>query len=55
MVSDVLEDLGRALERALHGGRHVELVGALVDLLDRFAERRAGRQVEGQRHGRKLP
>ena len=49
-----LEDLRRALKTPLHAGRHVQFLGGLLDDVRRLAERDAGREVEGKRHGRKL-
>ena len=47
-----LEGLRRALEGALQGGGQAKLVADRLDRVDRLAQRRAGRQIERQRHRR---
>jgi hypothetical protein len=49
-----LERLRRALERSLHAQRHVRFPLRFFDRFGRFAQRRARREVEGNRHRREL-
>jgi len=49
-----LEGLRRALEAAVQRDRHLEVALHPLDALDRLAERRAGREVEGHRDRREL-
>ncbi len=48
------EGVRRSLERRFDAGRHVQLLGRLLDVLHRRAQRRAGRKVERNRDHRKL-
>ena len=50
----LLECLSRSLERALQRRGHLEVVAHPLDGIDGLSERRAGRQVERQRHRWKL-
>ena len=49
-----LKGLGGALEASGDGRGQAHVCGNAVDRIDRLAQRRAGRQVERQRHGGKL-
>ena len=53
-VSEAMKRLRRALERRLHAQRHVQFLLRLLDGFGRLAQRRAGREVEGNGHRRKL-
>ena len=49
------EGLRRALERGLHRGRRGQFLFHFLDGVDRLAQRRVRRQIEGNSRCRKLP